>query len=179
MDVQRRNTRAPGGRSGPTPADPMNFTHTLRASTHLPLPRHEVFAFFAEADNLGRITPPELDFRITEAPPDGIRAGARIGYRLRLFGVPFSWLTEITRWEPDRLFVDEQRRGPYALWHHTHTFTDAPGADGTPGTRIDDEVRWRLPLAPLGEIAYPLVNWQLGRIFAYREQAVRRLLLGG
>ncbi len=152
----------------------MSLTHTLRASTLLPVPRPEAFAFFAEADNLGRITPPELDFRITQAPPEGIYEGALIGYRLGLFGVPFSWLTEITRWEPDRLFVDEQRRGPYALWHHTHTFSDEDG-----GTRIDDTVRWRLPLAPLGEVAYPLVKWQLDRIFAYREQAVRRMLTGG
>ncbi len=152
----------------------MDLTHTLRASTLLPVPRAVAFAFFAAAENLGHITPPELDFRITAAPPEGIRAGARIGYRLGLFGVPFSWLTEITRWEPDRMFVDEQRRGPYALWHHTHTFSDENG-----GTRIDDEVRWRLPLAPVGEVAYPLVKWQLARIFAYREQAVRRILTGG
>ena len=157
----------------------MDFTHTLSASTFLPVPRHEAFAFFADAENLGRITPPELDFHITQAPPGGIRQGALIGYRLGLFGVPFSWLTEITRWEPDRLFVDEQRRGPYALWHHTHTFSDEDGLDGLPGTRIDDAVRWRLPLAPFGEIAYPLVTWQLSRIFAYRERAVRQILTGG
>ncbi len=140
---------------------------------HLPLPRPEVFAFFAEAENLEAITPPELKFRVTESPPEGIRQGAFIRYRLRLFGVPFGWLTEISRWEPDRVFVDEQRKGPYTVWHHTHTFTDEDG-----GTRIDDEVRWRLPLAPLGEVAYPLVKWQLDRIFAYRQQAIRRIMLG-
>jgi len=151
----------------------MATTHTLRTHTFLPLPREEVFEFFAAAENLERITPPELSFRITDAPKDGIKKGARIRYRLGLFGVPFSWLTEITTWEPGRVFVDEQLSGPYALWHHTHTFSDVEG-----GTRMDDEVRWKAPLGPLGTMVEPIIKWQVGRIFAYRGKAMREILLG-
>jgi ligand-binding SRPBCC domain-containing protein len=145
-------------------------THLLTRTTRVPLPLDEVFAFFAEAENLARITPPELDFRITQAP-DEMAQGAIIEYRLGLFGVPFGWRTEISRWEPPHLFVDEQRRGPYRAWHHTHTFTKVEG-----GTQVEDEVRYALPFYPLGEIAHPLVRWQLDRIFDYRQQAIRQIL---
>ena len=150
----------------------MPRTHLLTRTLYLPLPRPEVFRFFADAENLGRITPDELDFRITRVP-DRMAEGATIEYRLALFGVPFGWRTEISYWEPPHVFVDEQRRGPYKTWHHTHTFTE----EGN-GTRIDDAVRYALPLWPLGEVALPLVRAQLNRIFDYRQQATRRILLG-
>lgn len=146
--------------------------HRFASTTHLPLPRAEVFPFFAEAGNLERITPPELRFEIASAP-EVIERGAIIDYRLRLFGVPFAWRTEIATWVPGERFVDRQLRGPYRVWHHTHTFTDAP--DG--GTDIHDEVLYRLPLAPFGEVAAPLVRLQVARIFAHRERAIRSLLL--
>jgi len=137
----------------------------------VPLPRSQVFAFFAEAGNLERITPPELKFRILTPTPIAMRPGARIDYALSLFGVRFSWRSEITVWEPETRFVDIQVRGPYAEWVHTHTFEDVPG-----GTRIRDHVRYRLPLAPLGNIALPMVRVQLRRIFDYREAVTRRLM---
>jgi ligand-binding SRPBCC domain-containing protein len=99
--------------------------------------------------------------------------GTLIDYRLRLFGLPFRWRTRISRWEPEQLFVDEQISGPYALWHHTHTFSDCDA-----GTRMIDEVRYRLPLEPLGRIALPLVRRQLQRIFDFREQRVLELMGG-
>ncbi len=150
----------------------MPHTHLLTRTMHLPLPRAEVFDFFADAENLARITPPELDFRITRTP-EVMRAGATIEYKLGLFGVPFGWRTEISTWDPPAVFVDEQRKGPYKTWHHTHTFADEDG-----GTRINDEVRYALPLWPFGEIALPLVRVQLNRIFDYRQQAIREILLG-
>jgi ligand-binding SRPBCC domain-containing protein len=149
------------------------MTHVLRTAFTLPLETDEVFAFFAEAGNLERITPPELNFRILTPPATRIMAGTLIDYRLSLFGVPFDWRTEITCWEPPHRFVDEQLRGPYRLWIHGHRFRPEDG-----GTVIEDEVLFRLPLWPFGEIAYPLVRLQLERIFRYREKAIREILVG-
>jgi len=154
----------------PTP-DP--GTQTLTTAIELPLGIEEVFAFFAAAANLERITPPELGFRIQSPLPIDIAKDTRIDYRLSLFGLPFSWRSHISHWDPPHSFVDEQIKGPYALWHHTHTFTATPT-----GTLIADRVLYRLPLWPLGQLALPVVKLQLRRIFSYREQAIARILLG-
>src|SRR5215210_6454688 len=108
----------------------MRFTREL----WLARPRDEVFRFFSDAANLDALTPPWLHFEVL-TPDVVLRPGARIDYRLRLYGVPFRWQSEITRWEPPTLFVDEQRRGPYRRWIHTHTFSDERG-----GTLVRDAV---------------------------------------
>lgn len=145
--------------------------HVLRAVTFLPMPREEVFPFFAAAENLERITPPGLRFRILTPLPIDMAAGTLIDYRLRLDGLPFRWRTEITEWDPPRAFTDTQLRGPYHIWIHRHLFEEAEG-----GTVMTDEVRYRLPLWPLGELGFPVVRRRLHRIFAYRNEAIRSLL---
>jgi ligand-binding SRPBCC domain-containing protein len=149
--------------------------HILQSEMTLPLPRERVFAFFSEAGNLKKITPPELGFTIVTPPDVVIRKDTRLEYKLRLFGIRFGWVSRILVWEPPIRFVDEQIRGPYKQWIHEHTFEEAGGGSATI-TR--DRVRYRLPLEPFGDIAYPLVRLQLGRIFAYRSEAVSGALQG-
>jgi ligand-binding SRPBCC domain-containing protein len=147
--------------------------HQLERSQRLPGPPDQAFAFFADALNLEAITPPWLSFRVITPGPIEMRAGALIEYRLKLHGVPVRWLTRIEEWEPGRRFVDVQMRGPYRLWHHTHTFE----ADGEGGTVVRDSVRYALPLGPVGELAHRLfVARDLRRIFDHRLASVSKVM---
>lgn len=154
--------------------------HTLTRVQRLSGPPDAVFPFFAAARNLEAITPPWLGFRVLTPEPITMAPGTLIAYRLKLHGLPLRWLTRIEEWEPGVRFVDAQVRGPYALWHHTHEFEAAAGADGAPETIMRDTVRYALPLGPLGEIARrALVARDLARIFDFRAQTVVRLTASG
>ena len=161
----------------------MSQEYLLRRTQRLPLSPERVFEFFADAGNLEAITPPFLNFHIVTPTPIVMRPGALIEYRLRLFGVPFGWRTEIESYDPPRSFVDQQLRGPYALWHHTHTFTPIAAASGSTAanglieTEMTDVVRYRLPLGPLGGLAHALfVRRTLATIFDYRRDKIAELL---
>ena len=143
--------------------------YTLQTGLWLPRPRSEVFPFFAEARNLETITPPWLKFEVLTPTPLVMRPGTLIDYRIRVHGFPLLWRTEIAEWQPPRRFVDAQLRGPYTLWHHTHTFEERDG-----GTLCLDHVRYR----PRGGA---LINWlfvrrDVERIFQYRQQRMQELL---
>ena len=140
----------------------------LHSQQVLPLARDVVFPFFADARNLARITPASMRFEITNAEPIEMRDGAQIDYRLRVMGIPLKWRTGIVKWRPPEEFTDEQMRGPYAMWVHTHRFTE----NGPDSTVMEDTVRFRLPFGPLGRIAEPLVRHQLRGIFIYRRRAI-------
>lgn len=148
-------------------------THVLRTAMRLPLDIQTVFAFFCDALNLERITPPELRFHIATAQPLEMAEDTKIDYHLHLFGLPFIWRTNISLWEPPIRFVDEQLEGPYKEWIHTHLFFEEAGT-----TTISDEVRYRLPLWPAGELSAPLIASQLRRIFRYRKAAIESILMG-
>ena len=146
--------------------------HTLEREQELPGTPAEVFGLFADARNLEAITPPLLRFEVVTPGEIDMRVGALIAYRLRLHGVPVSWLTSIQAWEPPHRFVDQQVRGPFAFWHHTHELSPS----GPAGTRMRDTVRYAIGFGALGEIARrAVVTRDLEEIFAFRAERVPRL----
>ncbi|MEO0794519.1 MAG: SRPBCC family protein [Verrucomicrobiota bacterium] len=146
--------------------------HSIRTELELPLPLEEVFAFFSKAENLERITPPELGFKITTPLPIEMAQDSVIDYQIRLHGIPMRWRTLIPVWNPPHEFVDEQIKGPYKTWIHRHSFT----AIDDKNTLITDYVRYELPLTPLGDLAYPLIKRQIEGIFEYRNQVIPECL---
>lgn len=146
--------------------------YILTRSLTLDLPRAEVFDFFADAANLERITPPGMNFHIITPQPFEIKQGTLIDYKLKLRGVPVKWQTEISIWNPPHSFTDRQVSGPYKQWVHRHTFT----ALSPTRTLIEDEVKYRLPLEPLGDVAHLLIRRELDHIFDYRQKAVAEIL---
>jgi ligand-binding SRPBCC domain-containing protein len=141
----------------------------LSRSLTLDRPLEEVFAFFADPLNLEAITPPWLHFGIQHLTDRSIRAGTEIQYRLRIRGVPVRWRSRISSWEPPHRFVDEQLRGPYRQWVHTHTFEERDGR-----TLVGDHVAY----APLGGWLADrlLVRRDLERIFDHRHERLQTLL---
>lgn len=146
----------------------MSHVYELHREQWIGRSRDEIFEFFSDARNLEALTPPWLKFRILSPAPIPMAAGAEIQYQLAWHGIPVRWKTIIRTWRPMDCFVDVQERGPYALWEHTHTFIPEAG-----GTRIVDQVRYRLPLGVLGEVAHRLwVRADIERIFDYRASAI-------
>jgi ligand-binding SRPBCC domain-containing protein len=128
--------------------------------------------FFSRAENLPRITPAWMKFQILTPQPIHIQQNSILDYTIRWMGIPLRWRTLIMDWSPPHQFVDLQLRGPYALWHHRHTFT--PVEDGTLCT---DQVLYRVPLPVIGPIMNTLmVQKQLIDIFEYRRKVITQEL---
>jgi ligand-binding SRPBCC domain-containing protein len=148
------------------------FERRYQAKMTIRRPIEEVFAFFSLAENLQRITPANVDFRILTPLPIEMRAGTLIDYRIKVRGFPMRWRTLIETWEPPFRFVDTQIRGPYALWHHTHEFVAL--ADGS--TEMTDVVRYRVPFGVLGLVMDKLlVNRDVRAIFDFRRSEIEKI----
>lgn len=147
-------------------------TYQLHRETLVHRDRREVFAFFADAGNLEALTPPWLRFVVLTPQAFDMGPGARIDYRLKIRGFPVRWASDITVWEPPERFVDEQRRGPYRLWHHEHRFEEHPN-----GTTVIDHVRYAVPGGPLLErlVQRLAVGPDVERIFDYRQERLTQI----
>lgn len=145
--------------------------HSLEQVQVLPISMEQAWDFFSSPANLNEITPPDLGFQITTRLPPRMYEGQIITYRVKiapLLWVP--WVTEIKAVEGGRSFIDEQRFGPYAFWHHRHLFEEVEG-----GVRMTDSVHYGLPFGPLGAIAHPLfVRRKLEWIFRYRRELLAK-----
>jgi ligand-binding SRPBCC domain-containing protein len=143
--------------------------HVLETKTIIQKPLSEVFDFFSKAENLNRITPKELEFKIITPLPIKMYAGTLIDYKIKLNGIPFSWRTEICTWDPPHKFVDQQLKGPYAKWHHTHEFKDL--GDGC--TEMIDRVVYKSPGWIFEPIIHNLfVKKRVEAIFKHREKTL-------
>jgi ligand-binding SRPBCC domain-containing protein len=139
--------------------------YKLERQALIPRPIEEVFAFFSDPYNLEKITPPWLSFRIMGAPREVYR-GCIIHYRLRIRGLPITWVSHIVEWDPPKRFIDVQLIGPYKVFHHVHEFSSTEA-----GTLMRDEVTYALPLGWFGRLAHRLfVRRDLETIFDYRQQ---------
>ncbi len=129
--------------------------------------------FFSNPRNLSRITPPELGFRVQSELPAKIYPGLMIEYKVSpLLGIPLSWLTEIVQVEEPHHFVDEQRVGPYRLWHHEHFFRELAGGE----VEMSDLIHYVPPFGPFGAVINALaIRPRLARIFDFRAEALERM----
>ena len=151
----------------------MSKVYSLKTVQKLPISLDEAWDFFSNPTNLATITPDSMGFKtISKHHGDRMYAGQVIEYNVSpVLGIPLYWMTEITHVEDKKYFVDEQRFGPYSLWHHQHHFKEVEG-----GVEMTDIIHYKLPLWFLGDIANSLfVKKQLEGIFNYRFKKVEEL----
>jgi ligand-binding SRPBCC domain-containing protein len=141
--------------------------YQLERTREVPMTLEECWRFFSDPRNLEKITPPAMNFMIKSALPPAVYPGLMIEYTVSpLLGVPLTWLPEIVHVDAPHRFADEQRVGPYRIWHHEHFFRALPGG----GTEVRDLVTYVPPLGPLGALLNRFViRPQPERIFDYRE----------
>lgn len=148
------------------------IVHKIHTKQVVPLSLTEAWGFFSSPKNLKTITPDHLGFEILEGGDDEMYPGLIIRYKVSpLLGIKLEWVTEITQVTDERFFIDEQRFGPYAFWHHKHFFSQVEN-----GTLVEDLVHYKLPFGFLGTIMHALVvRKQLKDIFHYREKKLKEL----
>ena len=146
--------------------------YTLKSIQRLPISIEEAWSFFSDPKNLKTITPDYMGFITLSGDDRSMFAGQIIQYIVTpVLGIPMKWVTEITHVQQQKYFVDEQRFGPYALWHHKHFFKEIPG-----GVEMEDIVDYKIPMGILGQMVHPiLVQPKLKEIFDYRTQKLTEL----
>jgi ligand-binding SRPBCC domain-containing protein len=151
----------------------MGKLHYLKSVQKLPVSIDIAWEFFSNPKNLAAITPPFLNLKVTnEIFGERAYPGQVLTYTVKpLLGISIEWMTEITHVEHLKMFVDEQRKGPYKLWHHQHHFKEIDG-----GVEMTDLVHYRVPFGPLGNLAHPIiVKGKLRDIFLFRFHKVKEL----
>jgi len=145
--------------------------HSIHKTLILPVSITDAWEFFSQPGNLEKITPDWMRFRIQSGLPESMYAGLIISYRITLLpGITSNWVTEITQVVHGKMFVDEQRFGPYKFWHHQHHFNETEK-----GTRVEDIVHYAMPVGIIGEFAHRMiVRNRLKEIFAFRESSLRQ-----
>ncbi|MBX7181794.1 MAG: SRPBCC family protein [Bacteroidia bacterium] len=143
----------------------------IRQEQLIPLPIDQVWEFFATPKNLNSVTPKELDFQITSVVPEKMYPGLIITYKIKpMLNIPLDWMTEITHIQAPNYFVDEQRMGPYHIWHHEHHFKEVQG-----GTLMTDILHYDIGKSVFGWLAGKLfVDKKVREIFSYRYQALEK-----
>lgn len=147
--------------------------HQFSTTQFLPIPIKEAWNFFSSPENLSKITPPEMAFKIiSQSSFNGIYNGQLIDYRVKpMLGIPVKWRTEICDIVTHKYFTDRQLIGPYEVWEHTHTFNEVEG-----GVLMRDEVNYKLPLGIIGQFINALVvKDKISKIFEYRESVLKQL----
>lgn len=146
--------------------------YTLERTQRLPISVEEAWNFFQSPENLAAITPDSMGFNILSEIPNKMYPGLFIHYKVSpLLGIKMRWTTEITHVEAPFYFVDDQRIGPYSIWHHEHHFKAIEG-----GVEMLDRVNYKVPFGILGKIAHPIiVRPKLEQIFKYRFQKTEEL----
>jgi ligand-binding SRPBCC domain-containing protein len=150
----------------------MSKVYNLKTVQFLPISLEKAWDFFSSPSNLSKITPAELNFKILSTDLTKVYAGQVIEYKVHpILGIPLYWMTEITQVEHHKYFVDDQRYGPYSMWHHQHHFKVVEG-----GVEMTDIVHYKLPFWFLGDIANTLfVKAKLKEIFDYRIKKVAEI----
>ena len=146
--------------------------YTLENHQFIKAPLKNVFDFFSKPENLKEITPSKLNFKILTPTPISMKEGTMIDYTIELFGIPLHWRTLITKFDPPNQFIDEQLKGPYLFWHHTHTFIEKDG-----GVEMSDKVLYTIPMGFFGRFLHFIwIKNDLKKIFSHREKVIDKIL---
>jgi ligand-binding SRPBCC domain-containing protein len=148
-----------------------NSARVFDFAQYIDSPVEEVFKFFSDEKNLETLTPDSLNFHIVSKSTPHIEAGTLINYKLKIHGVPANWQTEIIDWQPNKQFIDIQKKGPYSLWHHVHRFRKMGE-----GTYMEDQVSYKLPMGLIGRLtAGAIVEKDVSKIFLFRRSQIKKL----